>query len=344
MTVRVGINGFGRIGRNFWRAVHSGAGGSAGIEIVAANDLTDAATLAHLLKYDTVLGTLDVDVAVEGDVIRAGSQQIRVLAERDPAALPWADLGADVVIESTGHFTTADGARKHLQAGARKVIISAPAKGEDITVVMGVNDASYEPDRHDIISNASCTTNCVAPMAKVLQDSFGIVKGMMTTIHAYTNDQVILDFPHKDLRRARAAAQNIIPTTTGAARATALVLPELAGKLDGMAMRVPVMDGSVTDLVVQLSRAVTAQEVNAAFRAAADGPLKGYLHYTADPLVSSDIVGTPYSCTFDSLLTMAAGDQVKVIGWYDNEWGYANRLADLAALVGGTLPAVPGRS
>jgi len=344
VTVRVGINGFGRIGRNFWRAVHSGAGGSAGIEIVAANDLTDAATLAHLLKYDTVLGTLDVDVAVEGDVIRAGSQQIRVLAERDPAALPWADLGADVVIESTGHFTTADGARKHLQAGARKVIISAPAKGEDITVVMGVNDASYEPDRHDIISNASCTTNCVAPMAKVLQDSFGIVKGMMTTIHAYTNDQVILDFPHKDLRRARAAAQNIIPTTTGAARATALVLPELAGKLDGMAMRVPVMDGSVTDLVVQLSRAVTAQEVNAAFRAAADGPLKGYLHYTADPLVSSDIVGTPYSCTFDSLLTMAAGDQVKVIGWYDNEWGYANRLADLAALVGGTLPAVPGRS
>ena len=344
MTVRVGINGFGRIGRNFWRAVHSGAGASAGIEIVAANDLTDAATLAHLLKYDTVLGTLGVDVAVVGDVIRAGRQQIRVLAERDPAALPWADLGADVVIESTGHFTSADGARKHIEAGARKVIISAPAKGEDITVVMGVNDSSYDPGRHDIISNASCTTNCVAPMAKVLQDSFGIVKGMMTTIHAYTNDQVILDFPHKDLRRARAAAQNIIPTTTGAARATALVLPELAGKLDGMAMRVPVMDGSVTDLVVQLSRAVTAEEVNAAFRAAADGPLKGYLHYTADPLVSSDIVGTPYSCTFDSLLTMAAGDQVKVIGWYDNEWGYANRLADLAALVGGTLPAVPGRS
>jgi len=345
VTVRVGINGFGRIGRNFWRAVHSGAGAAAGIEIVAANDLTDAATLAHLLKYDTVLGTLSADVSVDfqadGEVIQVGDQVIRVLAERDPLALPWGDLGVDVVIESTGRFTKAADASKHITAGARKVIISAPASGEDITVVMGVNDDRYDPVQHAIISNASCTTNCVAPLAKVLQDSFGIVKGMMTTIHAYTNDQVILDFPHKDLRRARAAAQNIIPTTTGAARATALVLPELAGKLDGMSMRVPVMDGSVTDLVVQLSREVTIEEVNAAYQAAADGTLKGYLRYTSDPIVSSDIVGTPYSCTFDSLLTMAAGDQVKVIGWYDNEWGYSSRLADLTALVGSQLP---GRS
>jgi glyceraldehyde 3-phosphate dehydrogenase len=337
VSVRVGINGFGRIGRNFWRAVHAGAGGD--IEIVAANDLGDLATFAHLLKYDTVLGTLDVDVTADGDVLRVGSHSIKMLAERDPAALPWGELGVDVVIESTGRFTSAGDAGKHLDGGARKVIISAPAKGEDITVVMGVNDEAYDPAEHNIISNASCTTNCVAPMAKVLSDSFGIRKGLMTTIHAYTNDQVILDFPHKDLRRARAAAQNIIPTTTGAAKATALVLPELRGKLDGMSMRVPVMDGSVTDLVVQLDREVTIDEVNGAYRAAADGPLKGYLLYTADPIVSSDIVGTPYSCTFDSLLTMVFGDQVKVIGWYDNEWGYSNRLADLAALVGNTLPA-----
>ena len=336
MSVRVGINGFGRIGRNFWRAVHAGAGGE--VEIVAANDLGDLATVAHLLKYDTVLGTLDVDVTADGDVLRVGSHSIKMLTERDPAALPWGELGVDVVIESTGRFTTAADAGKHLAGGARKVIISAPAKGEDITIVMGVNDDSYDPARHNIISNASCTTNCVAPMAKVLHDSFGIRKGLMTTIHAYTNDQVILDFPHKDLRRARAAAQNIIPTTTGAAKATALVLPELKGKLDGMSMRVPVMDGSVTDLVVQLDREVSVDEVNAAYRAAADGPLKGYLHYTADPIVSSDIVGTPYSCTFDSQLTMVFGDQVKVIGWYDNEWGYSNRLADLAALVGTSLP------
>jgi glyceraldehyde 3-phosphate dehydrogenase len=337
VSVRVGINGFGRIGRNFWRAVHAGAGSD--IEIVAANDLGDLATFAHLLKYDTVLGTLDVDVAADGDILRVGGHSIKMLAERDPAALPWGELGVDVVIESTGRFTSAGDAGKHLAGGARKVIISAPAKGEDITIVMGVNDESYDPARHSIISNASCTTNCVAPMAKVLSDSFGIRKGLMTTIHAYTNDQVILDFPHKDLRRARAAAQNIIPTTTGAAKATALVLPELKGKLDGLAMRVPVMDGSVTDLVVQLDREVTVDEVNTAYRAAADGPLKGYLHYTADPIVSSDIVGTPYSCTFDSALTMTFGDQVKVIGWYDNEWGYSNRLADLAALVGNTLPA-----
>jgi glyceraldehyde 3-phosphate dehydrogenase len=339
VTVRVGINGFGRIGRNFWRAVHAAGGDS--IEIVAANDLGDLPTFAHLLKYDTVLGTLPDEVTVEGDAIRVGRHSIKMLAERDPAALPWGELGVDVVIESTGRFTNAEDARKHLAAGARKVIISAPAKGEDITIVMGVNDDKYDPARDDIISNASCTTNCVAPMAKVLSDSFGIRKGFMTTIHAYTNDQVILDFPHKDLRRARAAAQNIIPTTTGAAKATALVLPELKGKLDGLAMRVPVMDGSVTDLVVELEREATVADINAAYRAAADGPLKGYLHYTADPIVSSDIVGTPYSCTFDSSLTMASGDQVKVIGWYDNEWGYSNRLADVALLVGQGLTGRP---
>ncbi|MGE5290283.1 MAG: type I glyceraldehyde-3-phosphate dehydrogenase [Micromonosporaceae bacterium] len=339
MTIRVGINGFGRIGRNFWRAVYAAPGGPAqgGIEIVAANDLTDTATLAHLLKYDTVLGTLQMDVTAAGDEIRAGGTAINVLAERDPAALPWRDLGVDVVIESTGRFTKAEDARKHIEAGAKKVIISAPAKGEDTTIVMGVNDDTYDPARHTIISNASCTTNCVAPLAKVLLDSFGIVKGLMTTIHAYTNDQVILDFPHKDLRRARAAAQNIIPTTTGAARATALVLPELKGKLDGMSMRVPVADGSVTDLVVEIGREASKDEVNAAYRAAADGPLKGYLHYTEDPIVSSDIVGTPYSCTFDAALTMTFGNQVKVIGWYDNEWGYSNRLGDLTRLVGSRL-------
>ena len=342
MTVRVGINGFGRIGRNFWRAVHAGAGASAGIEIVAANDLGDVATFAHLLKYDTVLGPLDVDVTVDGDSIRAGSQTIRMLAERDPAGLPWRELGVDVVVESTGRFTKAADARKHLEAGARKVVISAPATGEDITIVMGVNDDAYDPARHDIVSNASCTTNCVAPMAKVLLESFGIVRGFMTTVHAYTSDQVLQDFPHKDLRRARAAAQNIIPTTTGAAKATSLVLPELKGKLDGISMRVPVIDGSVTDLVVQLEREATAAEVNAAYRAAADGPLKGYLYYTSDPIVSSDIVKSPYSCTFDSLLTMVNGDQVKVIGWYDNEWGYSNRLADLVALVGAGLPGRTG--
>jgi glyceraldehyde 3-phosphate dehydrogenase len=336
VTVRVGINGFGRIGRNFWRAVHAS---NADIEIVAANDLGDLATFAHLLKYDTVLGTLDLDVAADGDAIRAGDHVIKMLAERNPAALPWGDLGVDVVIESTGRFTKAADAAQHLAAGAKKVIISAPATGEDITIVMGVNDDKYDPAQHNVISNASCTTNCVAPMAKVLQDAFGIRKGFMTTVHAYTNDQVILDFPHKDLRRARAAAQNIIPTTTGAAKATSLVLPELKGKLDGLAMRVPVSDGSVTDLVVQLERETTKDEINAAYKAAAEGPLKGILQYTADPIVSSDIVGTPYSCTFDSLLTMASGDQVKVIGWYDNEWGYSSRLADVAGLVGASLPA-----
>jgi glyceraldehyde 3-phosphate dehydrogenase len=340
VSIRVGINGFGRIGRNFWRALQSAqAGGQAAeVEVVAANDLTSPATLAHLLKYDTVLGTLAEDVTVDGDSIRVGGRSMKIIAERDPGALPWRDLGVDLVLESTGRFTAAADAGKHLAAGAKKVIISAPAKGEDITIVMGVNDGAYDPAAHNIISNASCTTNCVAPLAKVLLDNFGIVKGLMTTIHAYTNDQVILDFPHKDLRRARAAAQNIIPTTTGAARATALVLPELKGKLDGMSMRVPVMDGSVTDLVVQVGREVSTEEVNAAYRAAADGgPLKGYLSYTSDPLVSSDIVGTPYSCTFDSELTMTFGDQVKVIGWYDNEFGYSSRLVDVAVLVGSQL-------
>jgi glyceraldehyde 3-phosphate dehydrogenase len=335
VTIRVGINGFGRIGRNFWRAVH--AAQASGIEIVAANDLTDVATNAYLLKYDTVLGKLDVDVTADGDLIRAGDQEIRILAERDPTALPWGELGVDVVIESTGRFTSRDAAAAHLTAGARKVIISAPAKGEDITIVMGVNDDKYDPAHHDVISNASCTTNCVAPMAKVLADSFGIVKGLMTTIHAYTSDQVLQDFQHRDLRRARAAAQNIIPTTTGAAKATSLVLPELKGKMDGISMRVPVIDGSVTDLVAQLKREVTVAEVNAAFQAAADGPLKNYLYYSTDPIVSSDIVGTPWSCTFDAPLTMANGDQVKIIGWYDNEFGYSSRLADLAVLVGSGL-------
>ncbi|HLU96100.1 MAG TPA: type I glyceraldehyde-3-phosphate dehydrogenase [Thermobifida alba] len=335
MTIRVGVNGFGRIGRNFWRAVQAAAGSD--VEIVAVNDLTDKATLAHLLKYDTVLGTLPGEVEVGEDTISVGGVTMKALAQRDPAQLPWGDLGVDVVIESTGFFTKAEDAKKHLEAGAKKVIISAPAKGEDLTVVMGVNDDKYDPANHHILSNASCTTNCVAPMAKTLMENFGIVKGLMTTVHAYTNDQVILDYPHKDLRRARAAAQNIIPTTTGAAKATALVLPELKGKLDGLAMRVPVPDGSVTDLVVTLERDVTKEEVNAAFKAAAEGALKDVLVYTEDAIVSSDIVGTPASCTFDASLTMAFGNQVKVVGWYDNEWGYSNRLVDLVKLVGSNL-------
>jgi glyceraldehyde 3-phosphate dehydrogenase len=336
VTIRVGINGFGRIGRNVWRALDA-AGGDRGIEIVAANDLGDIKTMAHLLKYDTILGTLPGEVTVSGDTIGAGGKQIKILAERDPALLPWRDLGVDIVIESTGRFTTGPAARAHIEAGAKKVLISAPAKEEDITVVLGVNDDAYDPEKHHVLSNASCTTNCVAPMAKVLLDNFGIVKGLMTTVHAYTNDQVILDFPHKDLRRARAAAQNIIPTTTGAAKATALVLPELKGKLDGRALRVPVPDGSITDLVVQVERAASVEEINAAYKAAAEGPLKGYLYYTEDEIVSSDIVGSPASCTFDSKLTMVFGDQVKVFGWYDNEWGYSNRIVDLAAFVASRL-------
>ena len=336
MTIRVGINGFGRIGRNFWRAVNA-ADGDRGIEIVAANDLGDVATMAHLLKYDSVIGKLPYDVSVSGDTIQVGAKSIKILAERDPAKLPWGDLGVDVVIESTGLFTTGPAARAHIEAGAKKVIISAPAKEEDITIVMGVNDDKYDPDAHTIISNASCTTNCVAPMAKVLLDSFGIVKGLMTTVHAYTQDQNLQDGPHKDLRRARAAAINIVPTSTGAAKATSLVIPELKGKLDGYSLRVPVPDGSITDLVVELSRDVTKDEVNAAFKAAAEGSLKGILYYTEDPIVSSDIVGSPASCTFDASITMAYGNQVKVFGWYDNEWGYSNRIVDLTALVASRL-------
>ena len=332
MTIRVGINGFGRIGRNFWRAANA-ADGDRGIEIVAANDLGDVATMAHLLKYDSVVGKLPHDVSVAGDTIKVGDQEIKILAERDPAKLPWGDLGVDVVIESTGRFTTGPAARAHIEGGAKKVIISAPAKEEDITIVMGVNDDKYDPDAHTIISNASCTTNCVAPMAKVLLDSFGIVKGLMTTVHAYTQDQNLQDGPHKDLRRARAAAINIVPTSTGAAKATSLVIPELKGKLDGYSLRVPVPDGSITDLVVELGRDVSKDEVNAAFKAAAEGSLKGILYYTEDPIVSTDIVGSPASCTFDASITMAYGNQVKVFGWYDNEWGYSSRLVDLAALV-----------
>ncbi|MEW2520597.1 type I glyceraldehyde-3-phosphate dehydrogenase [Actinacidiphila alni] len=334
MTIRVGINGFGRIGRNFFRAaLEQGAD----IEIVAVNDLGDTATTAHLLKYDTILGRLKAEVSHTADSITVDGKTIKVLAERDPAAIKWGELGVDIVIESTGIFTKAADAGKHIAGGAKKVIISAPAKDEDITIVMGVNQDKYDPANHHIISNASCTTNCVAPMAKVLLENFGIVKGLMTTVHAYTNDQRILDFPHKDLRRARAAAENIIPTTTGAAKATALVIPELAGKLDGLAMRVPVPTGSVTDLVVDLEREVTKDEVNAAFQKASEGQLKGLLEYTEDPIVSSDIVNWPASCTFDSSLTMVQGKTVKVIGWYDNEWGYSNRLVDLSVFVGGQL-------
>jgi glyceraldehyde 3-phosphate dehydrogenase len=334
VTIRVGINGFGRIGRNLYRAILAQG---ADIEVVGVNDLTDNKTLAHLLKYDSILGRLDREVSYGEDSITVGDNTFKALAERDPGALPWGDLGADIVIESTGHFTKADDARKHVDAGAKKVIISAPAKGEDFTVVMGVNDGDYDPSAHTIISNASCTTNCLGPMAKVIHERFGIVSGLMTTVHAYTNDQVILDFPHKDLRRARAAALNIIPTTTGAAKAIGLVLPELKGKLDGYALRVPVPTGSATDLTVKLSREVTKDEINAAIKEAADGPLKGILEYTEDPIVSSDIVTSPASCIFDASLTNALGDTAKVLGWYDNEWGYSNRLVDLTALVGRSL-------
>jgi glyceraldehyde 3-phosphate dehydrogenase len=337
VTIRVGINGFGRIGRNFFRAALAQQGSGTDIEVVGVNDLTSNKTLAHLLKYDSLLGRLDTEVSSDEQNLSVGGRSFRAFAERDPAALPWGDLGADIVVESTGIFTKAADARKHIDAGAKKVIISAPAKDEDITIVLGVNEDKYDPATHTIISNASCTTNCVAPMAKVLLENFGIRRGLMTTIHAYTNDQVILDFPHKDLRRARAAAINIIPTSTGAAKATSLVIPELKGKLDGIAMRVPVPTGSVTDLVVTLERETTKDEVNAAFKAAADGPLKGYLEYTEDAIVSSDVANTAPSCTFDASLTMAQGDQVKVVGWYDNEWGYSNRLVDLVALVGRSL-------
>jgi glyceraldehyde 3-phosphate dehydrogenase len=334
VTIRVGINGFGRIGRNFFRAaLESGAD----IQVVGVNDLTDNKTLAHLLKYDSILGRLDREVTYTEDEIIVGGKAMKALSERDPAKLPWGELGADVVIESTGHFTDATKAKAHLDGGAKKVIISAPAKNEDATFVMGINHEDYDPATHHIISNASCTTNCLGPMAKVLLDEFGIVKGLMTTIHAYTNDQVILDFPHSDLRRSRAAALNVIPTSTGAAKAISLVLPELKGKLDGFAMRVPVPTGSATDLVVTLERETTKDEVNAAFKKASEGSLKGFLEYTEDPIVSSDIVKSPASCTLDSGLTMVQGDQVKIVGWYDNEWGYSNRLVDLVSHVGSSL-------
>ncbi|MSO27121.1 MAG: type I glyceraldehyde-3-phosphate dehydrogenase [Candidatus Nanopelagicales bacterium] len=334
MTIKVGINGFGRIGRNFYRALRASG---ADIQIVGINDLTDTKTLAHLLKYDSILGRIGVAVSAADGAIIVDGASIPVFAERDPAALPWGKVGADIVIESTGFFTDADSAGKHITAGARKVIISAPAKGEDITIVMGVNQDKYNRATDNIISNASCTTNCLAPMAKVLDDSFGIERGLMTTIHAYTNDQSILDYPHSDLRRARAAAINMIPTSTGAAKAISLVLPQLKGKLDGYAMRVPVPTGSATDLTVELKTAATKEEINAAIKAAADGPLKGILVYTEDPIVSSDIVTDPASCIFDSGLTNVNGNMAKVVGWYDNEWGYSNRLVDLTAFVGSTL-------
>ncbi|WP_167475944.1 MULTISPECIES: type I glyceraldehyde-3-phosphate dehydrogenase [Nocardia] len=339
MTVRVGINGFGRIGRNFFRAVEAQkALGTTDIEIVAVNDLTDNATLATLLKYDSILGRLPQDVSLDGDdTIVVGEQRIKALAIKEgPAALPWGDLGVDVVVESTGIFTDATKAKGHIAAGAKKVVISAPAKGEDITIVMGVNDDKYDGSQN-IISNASCTTNCLGPLAKVLNDEFGIVKGLMTTIHAYTQDQNLQDGPHKDLRRARAAALNIVPTSTGAAKAIGLVLPELNGKLDGYSLRVPVPTGSITDLTADLAKKATVEEINAAFKAAAEGPLKGILKYNVDPIVSSDIVTDPHSSIFDAPLTKVIDDQVKVYSWYDNEWGYSNRLADLIGLVGKSL-------
>ncbi|MEY3710515.1 MAG: hypothetical protein RLZZ99_336 [Actinomycetota bacterium] len=332
--VKVGINGFGRIGRNFLRAALAS---NAPVEIVAVNDLTDIATLAHLIKYDSILGRINQEVTFDENSLTIGGKKIRVFAEKDPAALPWESVGAEVVIESTGRFTKASDAGKHLVGGAKKVVISAPATDEDVTLVLGVNDSAYDPANHNIISNASCTTNCLAPMAKVLHENFGIVRGFMTTVHAYTNDQVILDFPHKDLRRARAAATNIIPTSTGAAKAIGLVLPELKGKLDGYALRVPVPTGSITDLTVELARETTAAEVNAAMKKAAEGSLKGILRYTEDPIVSADIVTDPHSSIFDAGITKVIGNQAKVASWYDNEWGYSNRLVDLMVFIGKSL-------
>jgi glyceraldehyde 3-phosphate dehydrogenase len=334
VTVRVGINGFGRIGRNFFRAARAAG---ADIEIVAVNDLTHNKTLAHLLKYDSILGRLDADVSYDDTSITVGGQKIAAFAERDPAKLDWAAVGADIVIESTGFFTDATKAKAHVDGGAKKVIISAPAKNEDATIVMGVNHDTYDAAAHTIISNASCTTNCLAPMAKALNDGLGIERGLMTTIHAYTQDQNLQDAPHDDLRRARAAAINIVPTSTGAAKAVSLVLPELKGKLDGYALRVPVPTGSATDLTFTASRETSVEEVNQILKDASEGPLKGFLTYTEDPIVSSDIVTDPSSCIFDSGLTKVIGDQVKVVGWYDNEWGYSNRLVDLTVLVGTSL-------
>jgi glyceraldehyde 3-phosphate dehydrogenase len=333
-VVRVGINGFGRIGRNFFRATLAQ---KADIEVVGINDLTDVKTLAHLLKYDSILGRFDATVTHTDNSITVNGKTIRIFAEKDPANLPWGEVKADIVIESTGFFTKAADAKKHIAGGAKKVIISAPATDEDVTIVMGVNHDKYDAANHNIISNASCTTNCLAPMAKVLDEEFGIVRGLMTTIHAYTNDQAILDQPHKDLRRARAAAVSIIPTSTGAAKAISLVLPNLKGKLDGYALRVPVPTGSATDLTVELSKEVSAADINAAIKKASEGSLKGYLSYTEDPIVSADIVTDPSSCIFDAGLTKAIGTTVKVVGWYDNEWGYSNRLVDLVGFVGKKL-------
>src|SRR5579884_3599 len=335
--IRVGINGFGRIGRNFFRAALERGGD---FELVAANDIGDTKTMAHLLKHDSVLGTLDLRVEAGDGYIRAGDHELRFITERDPADLPWGDLGVDVVVESTGLFTDREGAAKHLEAGAKKVLISAPATDPDITIVLGVNDREYDPEKHNIISNASCTTNCVAPLAKVLHEAYTIERGFMTTVHAYTNDQRTLDLPHGDLRRARAAAINLIPTSTGAARAIGLVLPDLKGKVDGMSMRAPVPTGSVVDLVVQVGKETSAQEVNELFRSQADtGDFEGILQYTDEPIVSSDIVHSSYSSIFDSELTMVNGNLVKVFGWYDNEWGYSCRLVDLVAMIGAAMPA-----
>jgi glyceraldehyde 3-phosphate dehydrogenase len=335
MAISVGINGFGRIGRNFLRAAKQQG---ADIDIVGVNDLTDNTTLAHLLRYDSVHGRFDGTVEVSDNGLIVDGDEIRITSERNPADLPWKELGAEIVIESTGIFTARDKAAAHLEAGARKVIISAPATNEDVTLVMGVNESEYDPASHDIISNASCTTNSVVPMSKVLDESFGgIQQGFMTTVHAYTNDQGTQDQPHKDLRRARAAAVSIIPTSTGAAKAASLALPQLEGRLDGLSLRVPIPDGSITDLVVVLGQETTKDEVNAAFKAAADGPMKGILEYTEDPIVSADIVGNPHSCILDGLSTMVSGSMVKVLGWYDNEWGYSCRLVDLATLVGKKL-------
>ena len=340
MTVRVGINGFGRIGRNFYRALEAqqAQGSSTDIEVVAVNDLTDNATLAHLLKFDSILGRFPKDISLEGDdTIVVGNNKIKALEVKEgPSALPWGDLGVDVVVESTGIFTNAAKAKGHLDAGAKKVIISAPATDEDITIVLGVNDDKYDGSQN-IISNASCTTNCLGPLAKVLNDEFGIVKALMTTIHAYTQDQNLQDGPHKDLRRARAAAINIVPTSTGAAKAIGLVLPELKGKLDGYALRVPIPTGSVTDLTAELSKSASVEEINAAYKAAAEGPMKGILKYYDVPIVSSDIVTDPHSSIFDAGLTKVIDNQAKVVAWYDNEWGYSNRLVDLVALVGKSL-------
>jgi glyceraldehyde 3-phosphate dehydrogenase len=336
MAVKVGINGFGRIGRNFFRAARKQG---ADIQFVAVNDITDPKTLAHLLKYDSIHGVLDAEIKSTDEGISVDGQEFRVLAERDPAKLPWSTLGVDIVVESTGLFTSRDKAELHITGGgAKKVIISAPAKGEDITIVMGINDDQYDPGQHNVVSNASCTTNCVVPLAKVLGEAFGIERGFMTTVHAYTADQNLQDGPHKDPRRARAAAENIVPASTGAAKASSLALPELKGKMDGIAMRVPIPDGSVTDLVCVLKEEVSSEQVNQAYKAASESErLHGILEYTEDPIVSSDIVGNPHSCIFDSLSTMTNGNLVKVIGWYDNEWGFSNRMVDLVALIASGL-------